>query len=106
LRKLTEAAGAWLLRQQGWHLARSLWYLLFPMLLALEVFGFFAGGGYAHHRVNASALLLAVAIALLAPPAIAVGLAHYLRRGWLECGWSQSRNDGRALGSNNGHAGG
>jgi hypothetical protein len=57
-------------------------------------------------RVDVSNLLFAVAIALLAPPAIAVGLARYLRRGWLERGWSQSRNDGPGLGPNNGHAGG
>jgi hypothetical protein len=86
------AVGASLLRQQGWHLALSLWYMLFPILLALEVFGFFAGGGYAHHRVHVSALLLAVAIALLVPPAIAVGLARYLRRGWLERDRSLSGN--------------
>lgn len=95
--------GAWLLRQQGWHLALSLWYMFFPLILAGEVFAFFADGGYAHHRVDVSALLLAVAIALLAPPAFAVGLARNLRRAWLERGWSRAGNDGQALGPDNGH---
>jgi hypothetical protein len=104
LRKLTVAVGGWLLRQRGWHLALSLWFMFFPTLLALEVFGFFAGGGYAHHRVDVPALLLAVAIVLLVPPAIAVGLARYLRRGRLEPGWSQPGNDGQAVGPNNSHA--
>jgi hypothetical protein len=104
LRRLTAGVGGWLLRQRGWHLTLSLWYMFFPLVLALEVFGFFAGGGYAHHRVDVSALLFAVVIALLVPPAIAVGLARYLRRGWLERGWSQSGNDGQAVGPNNSHA--
>ena len=51
------SVGGWLLRQRGWRLALSLWYMFFPILLALEVFGFFAGGGYAHHRLDVSALL-------------------------------------------------
>jgi hypothetical protein len=103
LRKLAAAFGAWLLRQQGWHLALSLWYMLFPIFLAGESFALFDGGGYTHRRVDLSALLLAVAIALLVPPVCAAGLARNLRRGWRESGLSAG-NDGRAAGPNNGDA--
>lgn len=91
--KLTNAMGRWLLRQDGWHLALSLWYMLCPMLLALEAWAFFAGGGYRQHRVHIPALLCAVAIVLVVPPVIAVGLAGYLLKGWRQRGWPKSRND-------------
>jgi hypothetical protein len=94
------ALGAWLLRQKGWHLARSLWYLFFPTLLAVEVLSLIAD----RHRADLSALLVAAATVLLVPPAFAVILARYMRRGWLERGWAQPGNDGQAADHTTGHA--